>query len=194
MNKYKLKIPLKEEDTRKLKVGDTVQLTGTIFTARDAMHKYLIEEKPNEFKNLLENSVIYHCGPIVKKEGPEWKIISAGPTTSIREEPFEAKLIKEYKIKAIIGKGGMEEKTQVALKKFGCVYLSAVGGTAAILANSIERIKNVYLLEKFGIPEALWEFEVKDFSSIVSMDSLGNSLHKEIFNKSKKEYTELLGG
>jgi len=184
----KLKTPLKEEDVRKLKIGDKVELNGTIFTARDMAHKYFIEN-PSEFKEKLKNSVIYHCGPIAKKK-KEWKIIAAGPTTSIREEPYEAYIIKNYRIKAVIGKGGMGKKTLGALKKYGCVYLSVVGGAAALLANSIKKVKNVYKLE-FGVPEAIWELEVKNFPAIVTMDAKGNSLHKNILELSEKRYNKL---
>ena len=181
----RLTLPITEKQTRQLKLGDFVFLNGIIYTARDAAHKYLIEENPQKFKNKLKNTAIYHCGPIVRKKANSYEIISAGPTTSIREEPYEWKIIKNYKIRAIIGKGGMGDKTTEACKRYGCVYLSAIGGAAAVLAKSIVKVVNVYKLE-FGVPEAIWEIEVKDFPAIVTIDAKGNSIHKNIYRISKK--------
>jgi fumarate hydratase class I len=187
----KLKTPINEEQIRQLKAGDKVLLSGVIYTARDKAHKFLVENNSKEFKEKLKDGIIYHCGPIVKKENNNWKIISAGPTTSIREEPYEADVIENYKVKAVIGKGGMGKKTLEACKKFGCVYLHAVGGAAAVLAENIKKVKNVYKLEEFGIPEAFWELEVEDFPAIVTMDANGNSLHKDILDKSKEKYLSI---
>jgi len=187
----KLKIPLKEEEIEKLNAGDLVELTGTIFLARDRVHKLLTEKIDEKFQEKLKNGAIYHCGPIAKKEKGKWKILSAGPTTSTRMEEFEEKIMEKYGVKAVIGKGGMKEKTLKALQKFGAVYLLAVGGTAALLAEKIVKVKNVYFLEEFGVPEALWEFEVKDFPLIVSMDSKGNSLHKEVLIESEQKLKEI---
>jgi len=173
----KLTFPITTEEIKRLKVGDIVSLSGIIYTARDAAHKYLFEKKPKEFVKRLKDTAIYHCGPILKIKGKKYSIIAAGPTTSIREEPYMWKIIKDYKIKAVIGKGGMGKKTQKACKRYGCVYLSAVGGAAVVLAKAIKKIRNVYKLE-FGIPEAIWELEVKDFPAIVTIDNKGRSLHK----------------
>ena len=189
---HRINFPTTEEEIRKLKAGDTVLLSGTIFTARDAAHKYMVEQEIEEnIKAGLENSAIYHCGPIVKKNG-EWNIVAAGPTTSIREEPYEAKVIEKYKVRAIIGKGGMGNQTLGALKQHGVVYLSAVGGAAALLANSIIKVKNVFKLEEFGIPEAFWQIEIKDFPTIVTMDSKGGCLHTDVIIKSQERYKELI--
>jgi len=187
----KLHTPLKEQEIRKLNSGDLVELTGTIFLARDRVHKSLTEKIDEKFQAKLKNGVIYHCGPIAKKENGKWKILSAGPTTSTRMEEFEETMMEEYGIKAVIGKGGMKEKTLNALQNFGAIYLLAVGGTAALLAEKIVKVKNVFFLEEFGIPEALWEFEVKDFPLIVSMDSKGRSLHKEVLEESEKKLKEI---
>jgi len=186
----KLKVPLKEEDVRKLKIGDNVLLDGIIFTARDMAHKFFVESKPEEFRKLLKDGVIYHCGPIVKKD-KEWKIIAAGPTTSIREEPYMADVIKEFGVRAIIGKGGMGKTTLKACKEHGCVYLSAIGGAAILLAKNIKRVIDVHKLE-FGLPEAIWQLEVEDFPAIVAMDADGNSLYDDIEEISRKNYTRLL--
>ena len=169
---HKLVTPL--EDVTQLKVGDVVQLSGTIFTARDTAHKYVIEEDFNK----IRNAVIYHCGPIVKNN----KIVSAGPTTSARLNIYTPKLIEKYGIKAIIGKGGMGKETLEALKG-NAVYLSAFGGCGALYAECM----NVIGCDKkeFGMPEAIWKLEVKDMPLIVTMDSKGNSLYEEIRAKSR---------
>ena len=187
----RLKTPINEEEIRNLKIGDKVLLSGKIFTARDMAHKFLFENQNSEFKEKLKNGVIYHLGPIVKKENEQWKIIAAGPTTSIREEPYEADIIKNYKTRVIIGKGGMADKTLKALQKYGAVYLHAVGGAAVLLADSITKVTNVYKLEEFGIPEAIWELEVRDFPAIVTMDANGASLHSNILKGSKNNYERI---
>jgi fumarate hydratase class I len=189
----KLNSPLKEEETKRLNAGDLIELSGKIFLARDRVHKLLTEKIHSKFQRKLKNSVIYHCGPIARKEKGKWKILSAGPTTSARMEAFQEKLIENYGIKGIIGKGGMQEKTLNALKKFNAVYFLAVGGTAALLAERIIEIKNVFFLEEFGVPEALWEVEVKNFPLIVSMDSKGKSLHKIVENNSKQKLKQKIG-
>src|SRR5260221_1123610 len=127
----------------------------------------------------MRGSVLYHCGPVVMKEGSGWKITAAGPTTSIREEPYQADVIKRYGIKAVIGKGGMGLKTLQACKDYGCVYLHGIGGAAQIYARCVEEVPNVYLKEKFGSPEAVWEMRVKDFPAVVTMDAHGRALHQE---------------
>ncbi|MBR5839902.1 MAG: fumarate hydratase C-terminal domain-containing protein, partial [Victivallales bacterium] len=129
----------------------------------------------------LTNAVIYHCGPVIVRDGDgKWRVTAAGPTTSSREEPYEATLIERFGLKAIIGKGGMGPKTAEACKKFGCVYLHAVGGAAQILAATVVNIPNVYYYDQFGAPEAIWQFEVKDFPAVVTMDANGNSRHADV--------------
>jgi fumarate hydratase subunit beta len=177
----KLQIPLKQEDILKLKVGDQVLLSGVIFTARDKAHQFLLDEN---FEN-IKNGVIYHCGPIIKDN----KVIAAGPTSSYRMNIFTPEVIEKYEIKAIIGKAGMDNNVLQALKG-KAVYFSAIGGCGALYASSI-KVKNVYKKE-FGMPEAIWEFEIKDFPVVVTMDTNGNSLYEDILNKSKKEYNELV--
>lgn len=181
----KLSTPISEKDARKLSCGDSVEISGVIYTARDAAHKWLTEENPKELAKKLSGGVIYHCGPVMAKEGGKWCVVSAGPTTSIREEPYEAEVMEKYGVRAIIGKGGMGEKTRKALAKHGCVYLSAVGGAAAVLADAIKEVTGVYKLDEFGTPEAVWELKVKDFPAIVSMDSHGKSLHDSIYRRSQ---------
>jgi len=189
----KLTTPISEATIRALKVGDEVQITGTLFTGRDAVHKYLHEggKLPPEVN--LKEGVLYHCGPVViKDEQGQWKCIAAGPTTSIREEPYQWQVIRDCTLRGVIGKGGMGEKTVAACKEHGCVYLHAIGGAAQVLAECVTRVKGVYMMEEFGAPEAIWEFEVKDFPAVVTIDSHGGSLHKEVFATSQAELAKYL--
>jgi fumarate hydratase subunit beta len=186
-----LNTPIQESALRTLKVGDAVTITGTIFTGRDAVHKYLHEggQLPPEVK--LQGGVIYHCGPVVMKDAAgEYKVTAAGPTTSIREEPYQAAIIKEFGLRGVIGKGGMGEKTLNACKEYGCVYFHAIGGAAQVLAECVKKVRNVYMLEKFGSPEAIWELEVENFPVFVTMDAQGNSLHKSVFEESQAALQE----
>src|SRR4029450_9924707 len=137
-------------------------------------------------------SVLYHCGPVVVKEGEGWRVTAAGPTTSIREEPYQAEIIKRFGLRAGIGKGGMGAKTLAALKEHGAVYLNAIGGAAQFYARSIERVDGVSLLE-FGTPEAMWHLTVKDFPAIVTMDAHGSSLHKNIEQESGQNLEAMMG-
>jgi fumarate hydratase class I len=189
-----LKLPVSEEEVRKLKVGDEISLNGIMVLGRDNAHVWMHEEKPDEIRDLLKGTVIYHCGPVVKKVDDEWIFIAAGPTTSIREEPYQGGVLKEYNLRAVIGKGGMGDKTLVALKEHGAVYLHAIGGTAALLAKAVVKVHDVLKLEEFGIPEAMWVIEVKDFPTVVTMDSHGQSLHQEIKGKSNIVADQLISG
>ena len=174
----KLDAPFTEEKIRSLKVGDIVEISGVVFTGRDAVHKYLHDG--NQPPVNLANSIIYHCGPVVVKERGSWVVKAAGPTTSIREEPYQGDLIGKFGIRGVIGKGGMGPKTLAACREHGCVYLHAVGGAAQVLAEKVTRVRNVYLMEKFGSPEAIWELEVADFPAVVTMDAHGGSIHKDL--------------
>jgi tartrate/fumarate subfamily iron-sulfur-dependent hydro-lyase beta chain len=188
--------PLTEDKVRSLKVGDMVELTGTVFTGRDAVHKWLHEghDPGKTFPPLsLDGAVIYHCGPVTLKKGGKWVVTAAGPTTSSREEPYQAAIIEKFGLKAVIGKGGMGEKTRLACEKHGCVYLHAVGGAAQVLAECIKEVKNVYGLEQFGAPEAIWELRVEHFPVVVTIDAHGNSLHKEIEAESAAHLAEMMG-
>lgn len=189
----KLQLPVSEEEVRKLKVGDEVSLNGIMVLGRDNAHAWMHKEKPDEIRDLLKGTVIYHCGPVVKKVDDEWVFVAAGPTTSIREEPYQGDVLKEYGLRGVIGKGGMGEKTLAALKEHGAVYLHAIGGTAALLAKSVVKVHDVLKLEEFGIPEAMWVIEVKDFPTVVTMDSHGQSLHTEIKGKSNIVADKLIG-
>jgi len=190
----KLKTPISEEEIRKLKVGDEVLLSGIIVTARDQAHKLMVEKKPDFIRPYLEGSVIYHCGPVVRKEPDgSWTFVSAGPTTSIREEPYQADVICEYRVRGVIGKGGMGPKTLEGLKKCGAVYFHAVGGAGTLIANSVKRVVDVFMLEEFGTPEAFWVIEVEDLPLVVTMDSHGKSMHEEVLEKSREKFLELAG-
>ena len=175
-----LQLPVEEEKIRNLKVGDEVGITGTMITARDAAHKYLIEEQPDFIRPYLENSLIYHCGPVVRKSESGWEFVAAGPTTSIREEPYEGTVISEYSVRGVIGKGGMGAKTLQALHDYGAVYLHAIGGMASYLAQTVKRVEEVFMLEEFGVPEAMWVIEVERFPAVVTMDSHHESLHNKV--------------
>jgi len=194
MAEYKINLPVSEEDIRKLKVGDQVLLSGIMSTGRDAAHKYIMENHPDFIRPYVENSLLYHCGPVVgKNDDGSWKFVAAGPTTSIREEPYEAHVIEEYKLRGVIGKGGMRDKTLAALKKNGAVYFHAVGGAAAAQGKAVTEVIDVFLLEELGVPEAFWIIRVKDFPVVVTMDSHGGSLHDVIREKSSKIADELIG-
>ena len=172
----RLQAPLDEGTVRSLKVGDVVLVSGRMFTGRDAVHAHLMKHDPPVD---LRGAVLYHCGPVVVKDGGAWKITAAGPTTSIREEPYQADIIRRYGVRAVVGKGGMGAKTLQALKESGAVYLNGVGGAAQFYARCIERTDDVSLTE-FGTPEAMWHLWVRDFPAIVTMDAHGNSLHKDL--------------
>jgi fumarate hydratase, class I len=182
-----LTAPLSEADVRSLKVGDVVLLNGRMYTGRDSVHSYLMKHDPPVD---LKGGVLYHCGPVVLKDGDAWKMMAAGPTTSIREEPYQADVIRKCGIRAIIGKGGMGAKTLAALKESGAVYLSAIGGAAQFYAKCVERTSDVSLFE-FGVPEAMWHMHVRDFPCIVTMDSHGASLHKDVEAGSAKQLATL---
>ncbi|OIJ21303.1 fumarate hydratase [Anaerobacillus alkalidiazotrophicus] len=182
-----LQAPVTEEQIRDLKVGDVVILNGTIHTGRDAIHHHLVEhDAPID----LNGQVIYHCGPVMlKDENGEWHVKAAGPTTSIREEPYQGDVMKKFGIRAVIGKGGMGPKTLKALQEHGGVYLNAIGGAAQYYADCIKKVEGVDLLE-FGIPEAMWHLRVEGFAAIVTMDSHGNSLHADVDKTSLEKLSQ----
>ena len=171
-----LRPPLSEEQVRSLKVGDAVLLSGLLHTGRDEVHHHLMKHAPPVS---LKDQVLYHCGPVALKDGGVWRITAAGPTTSSREEPYEADVIARYGVRAVMGKGGMGAKTLAALKEHGAVYLNAIGGAAQYYARCIESVEGVDLLE-LGVPEAMWHLKVRDFPAIVTMDAGGRSLHADV--------------
>ena len=171
MNTKKLQVPFIEKEIHSLKAGERVLLSGEIFTARDRASEILASDQKIPFS--LENSCIFHCGPAVKKEQNNYRVLSAGPTSSIRMERFLEEIINKRKIKSFLGKGGFPEESNQIFKKHQAVYLSATGGAGALLAEKI-KYKNVFYLEELGACEAIWQFQIKDFPCFVSVDSGGN--------------------
>ena len=197
MATVRLQTPLDEALVRSLRIGDQVLLSGRIHTARDAAHKYLASEgtSPATLPAGLElqGGVLYHCGPVmVRDDGGSWRVTAAGPTTSAREEPYQGEVLRRYGVRAVIGKGGMGDATRRALAECGAVYLSAVGGAAQVLAASVQRVEDVYFLEEFGSPEAMWSLFVHDFPAVVTMDSTGESLHDRVLSQSSAIAERLL--
>jgi tartrate/fumarate subfamily iron-sulfur-dependent hydro-lyase beta chain len=188
-----LTTPVLASTIRSLKVGDEVFISGTVYTGRDAVHKYLHEGGKLPQGVNLKDGILYHCGPVVvKDEQGNWKCIAAGPTTSIREEPYQWQVIRDFGLRGVIGKGGMGDKTLAACKEHGCVYLHGIGGAAQVLAQCVKKVRNVYMMEEFGAPEAIWEFEVENFPAVVTMDAHGNSLHREVLASSQAELAKLV--
>jgi fumarate hydratase class I len=178
--------PCTEEQIRALQQGDAVEISGVLFTGRDAVHKYLHDGGPLPPEVNLRNGILYHCGPVViKDEQGRWKVVAAGPTTSIREEPYQGQLIQQFGLRGVIGKGGMGERTLAACRDHGCAYFHAIGGAAQVLAECVKSVRGVYLMEKFGAPEAIWEFEVERFPVVVTMDAHGRSLHQQVLAASQ---------
>jgi len=192
-----LRFPVSPESTelRSLRAGDIVSLSGTIVTGRDRVHKYLFEQKPPkaEIPFDLTGAALYHCGPVMMKTDEGYQVVAAGPTTSMRVEMYEASVIREYGIRGIIGKGGMGENTIAALKDTGSVYFQAVGGAAVYLADRIKKTLSVWKLDEFGPTEAMWLFEIENFPAIVTIDSLGNNIHRDIERISMEKFLKLTG-
>jgi fumarate hydratase subunit beta len=189
MATYKFKTPISEQDVRKLKVNDVLYVTGTIVTARDAAHKRALEQfkqgKPLPIN--LQGLAVFHCGPIVKKEDEKWIVVAAGPTTSTRMDQFEDEFIKAFKVRVVIGKGGMGKKTTDAMQKYGAVYGAFTGGAGVLAAKAVKNVKTVEWLQEMGMPEALWVFEVEEFGPLtIAIDSHGNNLFEEVKRKAEE--------
>jgi fumarate hydratase class I len=190
-----LTLPTTVEQVRALKVGDEVLVSGRVITARDAAHRYLAATDDPEIRRFAEGALVYHCSPVVSQDpdSKQYRFVAAGPTTSIREEPWEAEVLARYGLRGIIGKGGMGARTLAALRQHGAVYLHAVGGGFAVmLAKRVVRVETVYKLEEFGVPEAVWCVELKDFPAVVTMDSHGSSLHETAEGDAARLVRELL--
>jgi fumarate hydratase subunit beta len=186
---YRLRTPVSEEEVRKLRVNDTVYLTGTVITARDAAHKRALDyhKKGKPLPINLEGLVVFHCGPIIKKEDNRWRVVAAGPTTSVRMEPFEDELIRNFKVRVVVGKGGMGKKTVDAMKQYGAVYGAFTGGAAVLAAKAIKKVTGVEWSD-LGMPEAMWSLEVEDFGPLtIAIDAHGNNLFETIKTKAEKE-------
>ncbi len=184
-----LQSPFTESAIRALRVGDLVRVRGLVFTGRDRLHQYLAEggESPVD----LHDAALYHCGPVVVPVAEGWRVMAAGPTTSIREEPYMPTIIEKLGVRVIIGKGGMGAATLTACQKFGCLYLQAVGGAAALLAQCVKQVEKVYFLERFGATEAMWKLQVFDFDAVVGMDAHGGNLFKTVQNQSGEQLHRL---
>jgi fumarate hydratase subunit beta len=211
----RIDLPVTEEKIRALAVGDEIAIYGTIVTGRDGAHKLMHEaidaEKAGDpskmaalewLRPLLKDSFIYHCGPVMKKDGDDrgeaagqakWKVVAAGPTTSSREEPYQAEVIERFGLRGVIGKGGMGPKTAGACQKFGAVYMHGVGGAAVAIASAIKEVVTVHLYDELGPPEAFWVLRVEDFRGVVTIDSRGGSLHKDVLERSKAAAAKYFG-
>jgi tartrate/fumarate subfamily iron-sulfur-dependent hydro-lyase beta chain len=197
MAQVKLTTPISEDSVRSLKAGDEVLISGILYTGRDAVHKHLAGGGELHPDVDLSGGILYHCGPVVVEKGGAngertFTVTAAGPTTSIREEPYQADIIARFGVRGVIGKGGMGLKTLAACKESGAVYLHAVGGAAQVYADCIKGVEGVYL-EEFGSPEAVWVLRVEDFPAIVTMDAHGNSLHEEVQGASLNQLKAALG-
>ena len=202
----KLTIPISDDAVRSLKVGDSVLLSGIMITGRDAAHKWLADtfikktRQPTDedmevyqaIQPILDGGVIYHCGPVVGGlDTKQYRFVAAGPTTSIREEPYQGDVMHHFNLKGVIGKGGMGPRTLKACQEVPGVYFHAIGGAASLIAESVQKVLGVYKLD-FGVPEAIWVIDVKDFPVVVTMDSHGNSLHDVVRQQSKVVLERLL--
>ncbi len=181
----KLDVPCTRQDTAALRNGDRILLSGRIVTGRDMVHRRLAAGAWEDRDGLLRDSFIYHCGPVVVPDGDGFRVVSAGPTTSMRDEPYQAAVIERYGLRGVIGKGGMGDATSGALVRASGVYLSARGGAGAALAASVVEVVDVHFLCEFGVPEAMWVLLVKDFPAIVTMDSTGRSVHRSVLEESR---------
>jgi len=191
---FKLTTPLSEEDIRKLKVNDVLYLSGTIITARDAAHKKILElfQQRKPIPVDLQGLAVFHCGPIMKKENDKWVAVAAGPTTSTRMDQFEDELIKDFKVRVVIGKGGMGKRTTDAMQKYGAVYGAFTGGAGALAAKVVKNVKTVEWLQELGMPEALWVFEVEEFGPlIIAIDSHGNNIFEEVGRKAEESRAKI---
>ena len=205
-----LSYPFSEKSIRALKTGDAVEITGRIYTGRDKFHKFFADggKLPVDFRD----GALYHCGPVVisgdrNVAAPAGKtstarggdipvasysVVAAGPTTSVRENPYEPDFIAKTGVRIIIGKGGMDARTLAAMKKHGCVYVQAVGGGGAIYADAVKRVAGVSLLKEFGAAEAVWHLDVVDFRGVVAMDAHGRSLFDDVRISSEKKLKGLV--
>jgi fumarate hydratase subunit beta len=191
---FKLTTPISEEDIRKLKVNDVLYLSGTMITARDAAHKKILElfQQGKPIPVDLQGLAVFHCGPIMKKENDKWVVVAAGPTTSTRMDQFEDEIIKDFKVRVVIGKGGMGKRTTDAMHKYGAVYGAFTGGAAVLAAKGVKSVKTVEWLQDLGMPEALWVFEVEELGPlIVAIDSHGSNLFEEVGRKAEESRAKI---
>ncbi|MDA8085188.1 MAG: FumA C-terminus/TtdB family hydratase beta subunit [Nitrospiraceae bacterium] len=190
----RVETPLTEDAARALRVGDSVLINGIVLTARDKVHKHLVNKRPNpgDIPFELAGAVLYHAGPLMKEEDGKLEVVAAGPTTSQRMQMYEPFVIRHYGIRGIIGKGGMTGDVIQAMQEAGAVYFHAIGGAGALLAGKIKKIEGVWMLEEFGRAEAMWAFRVEDFPAVVTIDTTGASLHDQVEKLSQKRLEGLL--
>jgi tartrate/fumarate subfamily iron-sulfur-dependent hydro-lyase beta chain len=188
MTDHHMKLPVSEQDVRKLQAGDTVYLTGILYTARDEAHMRVLEWKREgrELPVRFDQGALYHCGPIMKKEGEGWKIVAAGPTTSSRMNTLEAEFIDKTGTRLIIGKGGMNKAVGEVMKKYGAAYLAFTGGAAVLAAQRVRMVNGVFWLD-LGMPEAVWVLDAEEFGPLtVGMDAAGRSLFEDVAGRIEK--------
>lgn len=201
-----LQIPVSEEQILSLHAGDSVTISGIATTGRDAAHKYMVEklidggdslsesdrELFEELKAIYRGGAIYHCGPIVRNDSGKWTIVSAGPTTSIREEVYEDRVIAAFGLRVVIGKGGMGPRTLAACRANKAVYVHAIGGAGVTTAETMAEVIDVFKKDAFGSPEAFWKVRFVNFPGIVTMDAHGKSLHEELGKSFDENLAKLL--
>jgi len=202
----KITLPIPDETIRGLKVGDSVLLSGVMVTGRDSVHKWIADtfikrtrqpsgddlEVYQALVPMLNGGLIYHCGPVVAGlDTRQYRFVAAGPTTSIREEPYQGDVMRHFNLKGVIGKGGMGTKTLQACQEVPGVYFHAIGGAASLIAETVKKVLGVYKLD-FGVPEAIWVIEVVDFPAVVTMDANGNSLHDVVRQQSREVLDRLI--
>ncbi|MEW6570317.1 MAG: FumA C-terminus/TtdB family hydratase beta subunit [Nitrospirota bacterium] len=190
-----MNLPMTENDVLSLRAGDMILISGQIITGRDRLHKFLYYERPSkeQIPFNLEGTILYHCGPVIREADNRFEVIAAGPTTSMRVEMYEHRIIAEYGLRGVMGKGGMGRQTLHALQGNVAVYLTTIGGAAVYLAEKIKRVSGVWKLKEFGMAEAMWVLEVEDFPAIVTMDAHGKDLHEKISKRSYAELRKLVG-
>jgi fumarate hydratase class I len=185
-----LTYPFTEEQVRALSVGDRVSLSGQVVTGRDRLHRFLFEGGASPVS--LRDGCVYHCGPVVVRGGRDWEVLAAGPTTSMRQDPYTPALLEKLGIRVLIGKGGMGEATRRACRACGCVYIQATGGAAALLASRVRAVTGVHFIREFGMAEAMWVLQVENLEGVVTMDARGSSLHRRVEAASRRALRDLL--
>lgn len=201
-----VQIPISDTAVRALHVGESVLLSGVMITGRDTVHKWIYDtfikqsRQPQgddlavyeAIRPILAHGLIYHCGPVVAGlETRDYRFVAAGPTTSIREEPYQGDVMRHFNMRGVIGKGGMGTKTLQACQEVPGVYFHAIGGAASLIAETVKKVLGVYKLD-FGVPEAIWVIEVQDFPAVVTMDSHGGSLHQVVRDDSREVFERLI--
>lgn len=194
MQEYKIELPVDEKTLKKLKIGDSVYLTGIIYTSRDEAHLKILQmlRKGEKIPVDYRNGAVYHAGPIMKKKNDVWVMVAGGPTTSARMNIIESEFIEKTGTRVIIGKGGMSNDVANTMSRFNCVYLAFTGGAAVLAAKRVKRVLEVHYLEELGMPEAIWVLEVEDFGPLtVGIDTYGRNLFDDVSKKVKSNLKKL---